>query len=116
MVTRRVLALSVSLFAAHAAWSQDFVAVAPSHSKVLLDNAKVRVIEFRAKAGDKIPMHSHPAHVAYGLIQSKAVFTFPDGKTREAALQAGQSVYSEAVTHAQEHTTDAYVIIVELKQ
>lgn len=77
--------LLVLVFATFSAKAQDFVTVAPSHSKVILENAKVRVIEFRAKAGDKIASHSHPPHIAYGLADGKAIFTFPDGGTRNAA-------------------------------
>jgi quercetin dioxygenase-like cupin family protein len=116
MIAHYIAATSALLIAATGAWAQDFVGVAPAHSKVLLDNAKVRVIEFRAVAGDKIPMHSHPPHVAYGLSGGKAVFSFPDGSSRPAELKAGQSVYADAVTHAQEHLTDTHVLIIELKQ
>lgn len=114
MVARK--SLFILIFATFSVNAQDFVAVAPSHSKVILENAKVRVIEFRAKAGDKIPSHSHPPHIAYGLADGKAIFTLPGGGTRNAELKAGQGVYSESVTHSQEHITDAHVLIIELKQ
>lgn len=39
----------------------DPVKVAPANFKVRLNNASVRVLEFRAKPGAKFPMHMHPA-------------------------------------------------------
>src|SRR5213080_5569506 len=47
--------------------AQDPVQVAPNHFKVLLENDQVRVLDFQAKGGEKIPMHSHPAYLTYDI-------------------------------------------------
>jgi quercetin dioxygenase-like cupin family protein len=96
--------------------AEDPVKVAPNHHKVLLENENVRVIEFTAKAGDKIGMHSHPNHVVYVLSDAKATFISEDGKREERALKAGESIWVPALTHATEHIDDAHVIVVELKK
>ncbi len=44
---------------------QDPVTAAPGNVRVLLENDRVRVLDFHAKAGEKIPMHSHLAYVSY---------------------------------------------------
>jgi len=39
--------------------SNDAVAVAPDHYRVLLENERVRVLEFRVEPGAKTQMHRH---------------------------------------------------------
>ena len=40
--------------------SEDAVKVAPNSYKSILENERVRVLEYRGKPGDKTAMHSHP--------------------------------------------------------
>jgi quercetin dioxygenase-like cupin family protein len=99
--------------------AQDPVKVAPNHFKVLLENERVRVLDFHSKAGEKIPMHSHPAYIAYGIAGAgKTKFTTPDGKVREAPAGPGRAAWNEAETHASEFvgTGDVHVLMVELKE
>ena len=57
------LALAVSMtLASYAVAADDLCSVAPANCKILKEDAKVRVIEFTAKKGDKTPMHSHPVN------------------------------------------------------
>ena len=110
-----IYALS-AMFASTAFAADDFLAAAPGHTKVLKEDAKVRVIEFKAKKGDKIPMHSHPAHVVYFIKAGKTKFSFPDGSAREAKANDGEALINPAIEHAQEHLEDVHVILVEIKQ
>jgi quercetin dioxygenase-like cupin family protein len=99
--------------------SQDPVKVAPNHFKVLLENERVRLLDFHSKAGEKIPMHSHPAYIAYGIAGAgKTKFTTPDGKVREAPAEPGRAAWNEAETHASEFvgTGEVHVLMVELKE
>ncbi len=102
---------------AQAAWAQDPVQVAPEHYTVLLDNDRVRVLEFRDQPGDKIPMHSHPDYVAYFLEPMQRRCSFPDGRTVDAEAPAGEARWLKAVMHAGGNTgsAGAHVLIVELK-
>ena len=43
----------------------DAVKVAPESYKVLLENDRVRVLEYRIKPGYKNAMHSHPDFLLY---------------------------------------------------
>jgi hypothetical protein len=94
------------------------VKVAPEQYKVLLENDRVRVLEYRSKPGDKEAMHSHPANLIYMLSTSKVKFTLPDGEATESELKAGEVTWREAETHAVENigTTEAHVLIIELKE
>src|SRR5437660_4377009 len=97
--------------------AQDMVKVTPKNCKALLDNDRVRVIRVVSKPGEKMEMHSHPAHIVYGLTSGKERFTSADGKTEERELKAGQAVWSDAVTHSSENTgtTEDRALVIELK-
>ena len=98
------------------AMAQDIVKVAPKNTKVLLDNDRVRVVEVWLKAGDKIPMHSHPGQILYSFLNGKTKTSFPDGKSAETEFKAGEARWSDAVVHANEATTDGHVLVIELKE
>ena len=101
--------------AAGSAWAQDFTAVAPG-AKVLKEDGRIRVIDYQARAGAKIPVHSHPTMVVY-LLQSGGVrFTLPDGKTVESNPPAGTALINPPVTHSQEHLSDSHAILVEIAE
>jgi hypothetical protein len=98
--------------------SMDPVAMYPENYRVLFEDERVRVLDFRLKKGAQEEFHTHPANVAVFLGEFKIRFTLPDGKTalRDAHLgDVGDS--SSAVTHASENigATDAHGILIELK-
>ena len=95
---------------------EDAVSVAPDNNKVLLENENVRVIEYTAKAGEKVGMHSHPNHVIYVLTGGKTKFLSEDGKSEERDTKTGETLWVPATTHGTEHIDDIRVIIVELKK
>jgi mannose-6-phosphate isomerase-like protein (cupin superfamily) len=96
----------------------DAVKVAPDVYKVLLENDEVRVLEARLKQGAKSEMHSHPRNVVYFLNNSRAKFTFPDGKSENADLKRGQALWYDAVSHSVENTgtEDVTAVLIELKK
>ena len=101
------------------AWSsaQDVVQVGGDTHKVLLENAQVRVLAVKVKAGEKVPMHSHPASVSYVLSDGKLRITLADGKSVDKEPKAGAATWSDAVTHAVENigTSDFSQVQIELK-
>lgn len=103
--------------AAQAAKADDPMTVDPDHYKVLLDNERVRVLEFRGAPGSKTPMHSHTDYVTYSFNGGKSKFTYPKGKTVEAVSQAGEVRWHKAETHAGQNmgVTELHVLIVEIK-
>jgi beta-alanine degradation protein BauB len=96
----------------------DAVKVAPDSYKVVLENDAVRVLEVRIKQGAKAEMHSHPRSVAICLNDQRLKFTFPNGKTEEADLEHGQTVWLDGLSHAVQNvgTEDVSSVIVELKK
>jgi quercetin dioxygenase-like cupin family protein len=97
--------------------AQDPVKTSPQYYKVLLENDQVRVLEYRLKAGEKEPMHSHPTGVVYVLSAAKIKFTYPDGRTEERAAAAGETHWRDPTTHAVENVgdTEAHAIAIDLK-
>jgi len=109
-------ALSI-LLGTGVAVAQDPVKVDAEKNKLVLENDRVRVYEVKNPPGGTLKMHSHPAHVVYFLDAGKAKFTNADGKVTEAAVKAGEALWSEPVTHSVENTgtTPLNAIVVELK-
>jgi quercetin dioxygenase-like cupin family protein len=96
----------------------DAVKVAPDSYKVLLENDQVRVLDVRIRHGAKSEMHSHPRSVAICLNDQRLKFTFPNGKSEDADLKRGQTVWLDGLSHAVENigTEDVSSVVVELKK
>jgi quercetin dioxygenase-like cupin family protein len=100
------------------AHGQDPVKTSPQYYKVLMENDQVRVLEYRLKAGEKEPMHSHPAGVVvYVPSGAKLKFSHPGGRMEERAAATGETVWRESITHAVENisNTEAHAIAIDLK-
>ena len=95
----------------------DAVPLSPRYYTVLLDSNRVRVLDYRLPAGQKEPMHSHPAYVVHFFQPAKLRATYPDGHSSESVVTAGQTVYRGALTHALENIGDSEVhaLLVELE-
>ena len=110
--------LAAALLFPAAAWAApDPVALASDNYKVLLENERVRVIEFTLKPKQKVPLHRHPDYVMHALTPFKVRFTDAAGHAKEFEGPAGLTVYSESLEHADENigTADFRVLIFELK-
>lgn len=96
--------------------ADDLCTVAPGNCRVLKEDAKVRVLEFTARNGDKTPLHSHPAYVVYIVKAGVSRFTFPDGTSVVRNPKDGEAFINPPVTHSEECLEDQIAILVELKQ
>ena len=88
--------------------------------KVLLENDRVRVLEYRSRPSGGVcgvDRHSHPPHVTIVMENAKDRMTPEAGKPEEAALKVGDVYWSEGETHTDLNigTTDSRLIIVEIK-
>ena len=92
------------------------VRCASSGLRFLKEDAKVRVIEFTAKKGDKPPMHSHPAYIVYLVKGGKSRFTLPNGTSFERDPKDGEAIINPPLTHSEECLADQIAILVEFKQ
>ncbi len=118
MRVRRALFVAVlCLYLAPTLCAQDAVKVDPTHYTVVTENDQVRVLKVHYGPHEKSVMHSHPATVAVFLTDAKAQFTFPDSKTQDLVVKAGDAQYSKATTHLPENTGEQGMdlVVVELK-
>ena len=85
--------------------------------KVLLENEKVRVLEYRDVPGAKTTMHYHPDFVVCSLSSFSRRLILGSGKIMEREFKIGEVLWNPAREHIGENTgtTDTHVIIVELK-
>jgi len=117
-VSKVFLSLVALILFGGAALAQDPVPLYPDNYKVLLENDRVRVLDFQLKKGAKEDFHSHPAAVTYVLAPFKIRFSFPDGTTKIREAKAGDVFFGEALIHASENIgdTDAHGLLVEMKK
>jgi hypothetical protein len=99
-------------------WAQDPVKTDSDKYKVVLDNERVRVLEYRDKPGDKTTMHAHPDFVVVSRSAFKRRLILPGGKTAEREFKSGDVMWSDAQSHIGENIgdTDTHVLIIELKE
>ncbi len=97
--------------------AQDAAKADPKHYTVVSENDQVRILRVHYGAHEKSVMHSHPASVAVYLTDGTAHFTFPDGKTMDPKVKAGEASYYAPSTHLPENRGDKPfdLILIELK-
>jgi quercetin dioxygenase-like cupin family protein len=117
LIMSLLLTTLILVFVAKTATAQDVLKVAPEQFKVLLENDKVRVLEFRMKPGDKQEMHTHPATVHIELTPTKVKITNPNGKAVEIEGKQGEVIWIGPVKHTVENigSNEIHGYIVELK-
>jgi beta-alanine degradation protein BauB len=118
---REALALVAGLgLGVDPAAAQDVAKIEPRSYRVLLENDKVRVIEYLARPGLGVcgaGRHSHPDHVTVVLTPAKVKLRQPDGKLMVASIDAGTVLWEPAATHSAENIggSGTRMVLVELK-
>ncbi len=119
---RRALLGALPLLAlAQRAGAQDAVTVQPQSYRVVLENDRVRVLEYNSRPGMGVcgnGMHSHPAHLSVLLSEARVREITADGRVAEPGSKPlGTVFWSQAVTHVTENLggSDIRCLLVELK-
>ncbi|HSW43566.1 MAG TPA: cytoplasmic protein [Patescibacteria group bacterium] len=96
--------------------STDPTVTNPDLYQVVMENERVRVLEYRDRPGDRTTPHSHPDSVMITLSAFRRRLIDGD-RTAEVALEPGLVRWLGAQSHAGENIgdTDTHVIFVELK-
>ena len=94
----------------------DPVSSNPEHYRVLFDNERVRVLEYRDEPGDETTPHRHPDSVMVTLGGFRRRISVDD-RVFDAVLEAGEARWLPAQSHSGENTGDTptRAIFVELK-
>ena len=94
----------------------DPTATDPDKYKVVFENERVRVLEYRDEPGAKTRPHDHPDSVMITLSAFDRRLTTND-QTRDVTLEPGEVRWLDAQTHSGENIgrTPTHVMFVELK-
>jgi beta-alanine degradation protein BauB len=89
----------------------------PDNYRVVFENDRVRVLEYRDEPGQKTHPHEHPDSVMYTLSTFDRRLIGSDGDTRDLTMSAGETRWLDAQTHSGENigSTATHVLFVELK-
>jgi quercetin dioxygenase-like cupin family protein len=89
----------------------------PDKYKVIFENERVRVLEYRDEPGQATSPHRHPDSVMYTLSSFERKLVDGDGGSREVTLEAGEVRWLDAQVHSGENvgSTPTHVLFVELK-
>jgi hypothetical protein len=85
--------------------------------KVVLENDRVRVLEYRDKPGQRTSPHYHPDYVLCSLSSFTRKFILSGGREAVRDVRPGDVVFGKAQSHIGENvgSTDTYVLLIELK-
>jgi beta-alanine degradation protein BauB len=90
----------------------------PDKYKVVFENDRVRVLEYRDDPGQRTSPHSHPDSVMVTLTSFERRLIAADGATRDVSLATGEVRWLDAQSHSGENIGDSpsHVVFVELKE
>jgi hypothetical protein len=90
----------------------------PDKYKVIFENERVRVLEYRDEPGQSTRPHEHPDSVMYTLSSFERRLVAGSGDARDVSLAEGEVRWLDAQTHSGENTgaTPTHVLFVELKE
>lgn len=119
LLTQAALLSSAAVGLAVAALAATHPHLALDTEKVLLDNARVRVLEYRSRPSGGVcgtGTHTHPAHVTIVLSPARDRMV-EAGKTEIGDMKVGDVYWSEGETHTDVNIgkTNSRLILVELK-
>lgn len=96
--------------------SADPTVTDPDKYKVVFENDRVRVLEYKDRPGDRTSPHQHPDSVMYTLSSFERRLVQGDREV-DVQLEAGLVRFLSAQEHHGENigTTDSHALFVELK-
>jgi hypothetical protein len=89
----------------------------PDKYKVVFENERVRVLEYKDSPGDRTSAHRHPDSVMYTLSSFERRLIQGD-REMDVQMPAGRAGWLAAQEHQGENigTTDTHVLFIELKE
>jgi hypothetical protein len=97
--------------------AEDPTRTDPDKYKVIFENERVRVLEYRDEPGQATQPHGHPDSVMYTLSSFDRKLVGPGGQSRDVSLEPGEVRWLDAQVHSGENIGDTptHVLFVELK-
>ena len=96
---------------------RDPVITNPHLYRVVFENERVRVLEYRDRPGDRTTEHGHPDSVMVTLSSFRRRLS-GNGRTADVELTAGTVRWLQAQEHVGENSgdTESHAIFIELKE
>ena len=90
----------------------------PDKYRVVFENDRVRVLEYRDEPGQRTSPHEHPDSVMITLSSFARRLVDAGGETRDVELEAGQIRWLDGQTHSGENVgeTPRQVVFLELME
>src|ERR1044072_1152052 len=90
----------------------------PDKYRVVFENERVRVLEYRDEPGAQTSPHEHPDSVMITLTGFDRRLVGADGESRGVTLERGQVRWLDAQPHSGQNIGDrpTHVVFVELKE
>jgi hypothetical protein len=90
----------------------------PDKYRVIFENDRVRVLEYRDEPGQSTSPHDHPDSVMVTLSSFDRRLVAAGGEARDVSLAAGEVRWLDAQTHSGENIgqSPTHVVFVELKE
>jgi quercetin dioxygenase-like cupin family protein len=113
-----ILALVLVLLPYADAWAQDPAKTDSDKYTVVLENDRVRILEYSDKPGEKTTIHTHPDFVVVARSAFRRRLTLPGGKTMVREFKPGEVLWTDRQSHIGENIgdTDTHVLIIEPKE
>jgi len=117
---REILAMLAALGVTRELLAQDAVTSDPRSFRVVLENERVRVLEYRSGPGLGVcgqGVHYHPDRVTVALTEAKVRVKNAEGKVAVRDIPAGHVFFARAETHSVENVggSGTRIYIIELK-
>jgi hypothetical protein len=90
----------------------------PDKYRVIFENERVRVLEYRDEPGQATKPHEHPDSLMYTLSSFDRRLVAESGESRDVSLTSGEVRWLDAQTHSGENIgqTPTHVLFVEFKE
>ena len=90
----------------------------PDKYKVIFENERVRVLEYRDEPGEATRPHENPDSLMYTLSSFDRRLVAESGESRDVSLSAGDVRWLDAQVHSGENIGESptHVLFVELKE
>lgn len=117
---REVLAMLAALGVSREVLAQDAVTADPRSFRVVLENERVRVLEYKSGPGLGVcgqGMHYHPDRVTVSLTEANVKVTNAQGTAVVRRIPPGHVFFAHAETHSVENIggSGTRIYIIELK-
>lgn len=117
---REILVMLAALGVTRDLLAQDAVTSDPRSFRVVLENERVRVLEYRSGPGLGVcgqGVHYHPDRVTVALTEAKVRVTDAKGKVAVRDISPGHVFFARAETHSVENVggSGTRIYIIELK-